>query len=78
MDATTQTVTNPAMNVYSVLGLVLGILSLIVMALFFGPAAIILGAIGGSQGSKMGWVGMSFGIVGLVVYTFILFCSVQG
>lgn len=57
---------------FAVLGLVLGVVSLIVMALFFGPAAIVCGTIAGSKGSAMGWIGAVLGFIGLTIWVIFL------
>lgn len=50
----------------AVLGLVLGVLSLLVLHFLFGPAAIVCGTIAGSRGSLLGWVGAALGAVAVV------------
>ncbi|NQU43020.1 hypothetical protein HQ520_07030 [bacterium] len=59
----------------AVLSLVLGILSFFALALFFGPGAIVCGAIAGSKGKTMGWIGMALGIIGTVWWVQILMSS---
>ena len=52
-------------RVIAILALVFGILSIFFLGLLFGPAAIVLGAIGGRRGSNLGWWGFGLGIFGL-------------
>jgi len=56
----------------AVLSLVLGILSFFMFALFFGPAAIVTGVIGGSKGKGLGWAGMVLGILGSFLWVLFL------
>jgi hypothetical protein len=61
-----------AAGTLAVLSLVLGLVSLLAVAILFGPAAIVCGAIAGTKGHKMGWWGMGIGIVGVVLWSFVV------
>lgn len=69
---------DPNSQSVAVLALVTGILSLVVCAPIFAPAAIVLGAIAGPRGYTMGWWGMSLGIVGIVVWGLVLTAMLSG
>lgn len=61
----------------AVLSLVMGILSLVVMAVIFGPASIVCGTIAGTQGRTMGWWGMALGVVGVIAWSVIMFSAMS-
>jgi hypothetical protein len=59
----------------AVLSLVFGGISLLVAAIVFGPAAIACGAVAGSRGNPAGWVGLAFGVAGLIGFVFLISSS---
>jgi len=58
-------------NTFSILAIVLGGLALLVLPIVFGPAAIILGVIGITKKEKLAPIGLTVGILGMVVGVFI-------
>jgi hypothetical protein len=58
-------------NTFSILAIVLGGLALLVLPIVFGPAAIILGVIGITKKEKLAPIGLTVGILGMVVGMFI-------
>jgi hypothetical protein len=58
-------------NTFSILAIVLGGLALLVLPIVFGPAAIILGVIGITKKEKLAPIGLTVGILGMVVGIFI-------
>jgi hypothetical protein len=58
-------------NTFSILAIVLGGLALFVLPIVFGPAAIILGVIGITKKEKLAPIGLTVGILGMVVGMFI-------
>ncbi len=58
-------------NTFSILAIVLGGLALLVLPIVFGPAAIILGVVGITKKEKLGPIGLTVGILGMVVGMFI-------
>lgn len=58
-------------NTFSILAIVLGGLALLVLPIIFGPAAIILGVVGMTKKEKLGPIGLTVGILGMVVGMFI-------
>ena len=58
-------------NTFSILAIVLGGLALLVLPIVFGPAAIILGVVGITKKEKLAPIGLTVGILGMVVGTFI-------
>ncbi len=58
-------------NTFSILAIVLGGLALLVLPIVFGPAAIILGVVGMTKKEKLGPIGLTVGILGMVVGMFI-------
>jgi hypothetical protein len=58
-------------NTFSILAIVLGGLALLVLPIVFGPAAIILGVVGITKKEKLAPIGLTVGILGMVVGMFI-------
>jgi len=58
-------------NTFSILAIVLGGLALLVLPIVIGPAAIILGVIGITKKEKLAPIGLTVGILGMVVGIFI-------
>ena len=58
----------PGITALAVISLVFGILSLLVFAHIFGATAIVCGSIAGANRRAMGWVGMSLGIIAIVLW----------
>jgi hypothetical protein len=58
-------------NTFSILAIILGGLALLVLPIVFGPAAIILGVIGITKKEKLAPIGLTVGILGMVVGIFI-------
>jgi hypothetical protein len=58
-------------NTFSILAIILGGLALLVLPIVFGPAAIILGVIGITKKEKLAPIGLTVGILGMVVGMFI-------
>lgn len=52
----------------AIISLVFGVLAFIIFAHAFGVAAIVCGAIAGAKGRRLGWVGMTLGIVALSIW----------
>jgi len=58
-------------NTFSILAIVLGGLALLVLPIVFGPAAIILGVIGITKKEKLAPIGLTVGILGMLVGMFV-------
>jgi uncharacterized membrane protein len=58
-------------NTFSILAIVLGGLALLVLPIVFGPAAIILGVVGITKKEKLAPIGLTVGILGMLVGMFI-------
>jgi hypothetical protein len=55
-------------NVWGVLALVTGIVSLLILPILFAPLALIFGGVAISQGQKgLGWTGVVIGAIGIVI-----------
>jgi hypothetical protein len=58
-------------NTFSILAIVLGGLALLVLPIVFGPAAIILGVVGITKKETLAPIGLTVGILGMLVGMFI-------
>ena len=58
-------------NTFSILAIFLAGLALLVLPIVFGPAAIILGVVGITKKEKLAPIGLTVGILGMVVGMFI-------
>lgn len=56
----------------AIASLVVGALSFLVCPIVLAPTAIVCGAVSANKGNRVGWLGVSFGILGLVTLVLIL------
>ena len=60
-----------ASNTFSILAIVLGGVSLLVVPIFLGPAAIVLGVVGLVKKERLAPIGITVGILGMLVGMFL-------
>jgi hypothetical protein len=58
-------------NTFSILAIVLGGVSLLVVPIFLGPAAIVLGVVGLVKKERLAPIGITVGILGMLVGMFL-------
>jgi hypothetical protein len=63
---------------FGILSLTAPLVSLLLLVVVFGPAAVVCGVVALLQGHLKGLIGMALGVAGLIVWGLVFVCFLQG